>query len=100
MDESADMALDICGSVTFTGSSMTVDLTDICISEYGQELVDLSVYYQVDPYSDNIQIPGTVELLKLSENEILEEIEALSARVETWAMGLLDKIPELQYLLY
>lgn len=100
MDESADMALDICGSVTFTGSSMTVDLTDICISEYGQELVDLSVYYQVDPYSDNIQLPGTVELLKLSENEILEEIEALSARVETWAMGLLDKIPELQYLLY
>lgn len=100
MDESADMALDICGSVTFTGSSMTVDLTDICISEYGQELADLSVYYQVDPYSDNIQIPGTVELLKLSENEILEEIEALSARVETWAMGLLDKIPELQYLLY
>ena len=100
MEESADMALDICGSVTFTGSSMTVDLTDICISEYGQELVDLSVYYQVDPYSDNIQIPGTVELLKLSEDEILEEIEALSARVETWAMGLLDKIPELQYLLY
>lgn len=100
MEEAADVAIDISGSVICADSSMTVNLTDIILSEYGEDVVDFSCCYKVDQYSDDVQISNSVELLKLSEDEITEEIHALSENVEAWAMGLMDKIPELQYLLY
>jgi hypothetical protein len=40
-----------------------------------------------------------VELLKLSENEIAAEINALSEKVQEWAMGMMDQVPELLELL-
>lgn len=100
MEDSAGVEFDICGGVTFSGSAVTCDLTDITVSEYGEELVDFSVYYKLDKYSDDVKIGNTVELLKLSEDELMEEIEELSEKAEDWAMDLTDQIPELLYLLY
>jgi hypothetical protein len=78
---------------------MTMDLNDISFTQYGEELFAFSLYYKLGEYDDKIQIDESVELLKLSENEIAAEINALGEKVQEWAMGMMDQIPELLELL-
>jgi hypothetical protein len=72
-----------------------VDLNDIGITQSGEELLAFSIYYGVDEYAESVQVEDSLELLKLSEDEINEELTALGEKFEQWAMGMADQIPEL-----
>ncbi len=91
----AAIAIHASGNVSYDSKSMTVDLNDIGITQSGEELLAFSIYYDVDEYAESVQVEDSLELLKLSEDEIKEEITALGENIEQWAMGMADQIPEL-----
>ncbi len=91
----AAVAFNISGNISYDNKSMTVDLNDIGITQSGEELLAFSLFYGVGEYAESIQVTDSLELLKLSEDEITEEITALGESIEQWAMGMADQIPEL-----
>ena len=99
MDDFASVVINIAGNMSYDSKSMTMDLNDISFTQYGEELFAFSLYYKLGEYDDKIQIDESVELLKLSENEIAAEINALGEKGQEWAMGLMDQVPELLELL-
>jgi hypothetical protein len=99
MDDFASVVINIAGNMSYDSKSMTMDLNDISFTQYGEELFAFSLYYKLGEYDDKIQIDESVELLKLSENEIAAEINALGEKVQEWAMGMMDQVPELLELL-
>jgi hypothetical protein len=99
MEEMAGLVIDVSGNVSYDSKSMTMDLDEVSFSQYGDDMIAFSLYYKLGKYNDNIKVNKSVELLKLSENEIMEEFEKLSGNIEEWAMGLAEKAPELLELI-
>lgn len=99
MEEMAGLVIDVSGNVSYDSKSMTMDLDEVSFSQYGDDMIAFSLYYKLGKYTDNIKVNKSVELLKLSENEIMEEFEKLSGNIEEWAMGLAEKAPELLELI-
>ena len=91
----ASIAFYVTGNVSYDSTSMTVDQSDIVITQYDEELVALSLYYKLDKYTDNIQVGDTMALLELSEDAFQQEMTSLGNKINQWAMGIADQIPEL-----
>ncbi len=99
MDDIASLVINMSGNVSYDSKSMTMDLNDIRFTQYGEDLFAFSMYYKLGEFVDEIQVDESVELLKLPENEIANEINALSENVQEWAMGMASQVPELLELL-
>ena len=95
MDEIASTVVEVNGSITFGEKSAEYSFDEITISQYGDELATIGVEYKIGPFKDNIKVSDTVEILKLSQDKMMEEVQKLGENVQDWAMGLENKIPEL-----
>lgn len=95
----AGVALHVSGNVSYDSKSICVDLNDIGITQFGEELLAFSLFYEIGEYAESIQIGDSLELLKLPEDEIKEELTILTENAQQWAMGMADQIPELLGLL-
>lgn len=91
----AGVALHVSGNVSYDSKSICVDLNDIGITQSGEELLAFSLFYEIGEYAESIQIGDSLELLKLPEDEIKEELTILTENAQQWAMGMADQIPEL-----
>lgn len=94
-----DFNFNVSGNVSYDSRSITTDLNDISISQSGEELLSISLFYELGEYRESIQVDHGLELLKLSENEIRDEIGSLGDNILLWSMGLLEKLPQLQELI-
>lgn len=91
----AGVALHVSGNVSYDSKSICVDLNDIGVTQSGEELLAYSLFYEIGEYAESIQIGDSLELLKLPEDEIKEELTILTENAQQWAMGMADQIPEL-----
>lgn len=93
------VTINVSGNLTYDTKSMSLDLNDISITQSGEELLAFSLFYQLGEYEESIQVTDSLELLKLSEDELKAELTAFTESAEQWAMGMADRIPELLDLL-
>ena len=87
--------INVSGNISFDDKSMAVDLYDCSISQSGEELLAIRLYYSVGEFAPSIQVDDSIELLKLTVDEIKAEATALNESIEQWALGKADQIPML-----
>lgn len=87
--------INVSGNISFDDKSMAVDLYDCSISQTGEELLAIRLYYSVGEFAPSIQVDDSIELLKLTVDEIKAEATALNESIEQWALGKADQIPML-----
>jgi hypothetical protein len=95
----AGIALHVSGNVSYDSKSICVDLNDIGLTQSGEELLAFSLFYEVGEYKESIQVGDSLELLKLPEDALKEELTTFTENAQQWAMGMADQIPELLGLL-
>ena len=95
----AGVALHVSGNVSYDSKSICMDLNDIGLTQSGEELLAFSLFYEVGEYKESIQVGDSLELLKLPEDELKEELTTFTENAQQWAMGMADQIPELLGLL-
>lgn len=90
------VSLTAAGQLTTGKDSLFLDLDKLSVSAMGTEMLRLSAAYSVGPYSDpDISDKSPVMISTMDEDDFIELGEDITANGESWAMGLMNDIPEL-----
>lgn len=63
--------------------------------------VTVGIEYKLEGYAgDNIKVKKTLDVAKMSEDDLMEEVEAIGENVEELLGSLAEEYPDLSYLMY
>lgn len=89
------------GQLTTGKDRLFLDLDKLSVSAFGTEMLRLGATYSIQPYSDpDISAKSPVMLSSMKEEDFLELSEDITANAQSWAMGLMNDVPELSQLFW
>lgn len=94
-------SLTAAGQLTTGKDSLFLDMEKLSVSVLGEEMVRLGATYSIAPYSaPDISAKAPVMLSSMDEDDFLELGEDVAANAQSWALGLMDEVPELSALFW
>lgn len=89
------------GQLTTGKDSLFLDLDKLSVNALGTEMLRLGASYSVGPYSaPDISAKSPVMLSSMDEDDFMDLASDITANAQSWAMGLMDDVPELSELFW
>lgn len=91
-----DASFSMEGQLTAGKNSVSMQLDEVTVKQYGSELCTLEVGYSIAPYAgQSISAKKTAMLANMSEDDLEDLLGDIESEAMKWAEDLMDEIPEL-----
>lgn len=102
LDADADeiMAVSLRGALTGGENTFDLNLDRISVAVEGEELISCGLSLAVSPYEQRVSVTNPTMLSTLTEEDLYDIADELSAAAQQWAMDLITQYPELMTMFF
>jgi len=102
LDADADeiMAVSLRGALTGGENTFDLNLDRISVAVEGEELISCGLSLAVSPYEQRVSVTNPTMLSTLTEEDLYDIADELSAAAQQWAIDLITQYPELMTMFF